>query len=141
MAWLKCTMLETRFDWCISVYTLNKKIYSCPLWLIIRVVRKGGCPQRKKKKNASLWRSQYEGKSRLATKNFITRPRQPSCPMETNINTLFNQNDMTYHNALSHLKPNQPTSWKINTSQRVWNSKFGFKKNLLTVSHGSNFQD
>ena len=46
-----------------------------------------------------------------------------------------------YHNALSHLKPNQPTSWKINTSQRVWNSKFGFKKNLLTVSHGSNFQD
>lgn len=95
MAWLKCTMLETRFDWCISVYTLNKKIYSCPLWLIIGVVRKGGCPQRKKKKNASLWRSQYEGKSALATKNFITRPRQPSCPMETNINTLFNQNDMT----------------------------------------------
>lgn len=62
-----------------------------------------------KEKGITLKESILRQKCTLATKNFITRPRKPSCPMEININTLFNQNDMTHHNAL-HLKPNQPTS-------------------------------
>ena len=86
-AWLKCTMLETRFDWRISVITLNKQIYSYS--------KKRGIPTKKEKEKRitlkeSIWRQKC-----TCNKIFINRPRKPSRPIETNINTLFNQNDMT----------------------------------------------